>query len=481
MKRLYATTLAAAIAASFAGAAIAADHLDSPITKNDPAADITDIYAFVNPKDPTETILVTDVVPLATSNSRFSDKVDYIVHVDNGSGDQAITCRFPELATRVQCSGPGGLTASGALNQVNQGQNMRVFAGLADDPFYFDFTAFIATKETLTPQFHNPGTNFFKNLNVLTIVLGVKSSALTNDGAKPVLKVYGSTKRIGGAGLNGGFTGSWFDPANSGHGFTLQVLPPFSGGVKNLLYVLWNVYDASGRQSWITGVGEINGSHADVTDAYTTSNGAFPPHFSPGMPTLNRWGTLSFDFTTCNSGSVHYNGSMAGLGSGDIPLTRLTQIEGQSCSLLVNGQIDRMGRPGINTVLIDLLAPHVTTLKDAYNRAEDPSAWQMFAAEMQKNLAALDTLDGVTGNNVLPPAQLAPVLADDRLIIDVSKPMCDAYLAVELGVTTQCGGRTFQRDVIDDTLGAIVGPGVSDFVAGDSTYRSDFPFIGVAN
>jgi hypothetical protein len=49
---------------------------------------------------------------------------------------------------------------------------------------------------------------------------------------------------------------------------------------------------------------------------------------------------------------------------------------------------------------------------------------------------------------------------------------------VELGVTTRCGGRTLQRDVIDDTLGAIVGPGVSDNVADDNVYLSDFPFLG---
>lgn len=72
---------------------------------------------------------------------------------------------------------------------------------------------------------------------------------------------------------------------------------------------------------------------------------------------------------------------------------------------------------------------------------------------------------------------LASVLVDDRLIIDTSKAQCDAYLAVELGVP-QCGGRTLVRDVIDDSLGAIVGPGVSDNVANDSVFLGDFPFLG---
>ena len=104
------------------------------------------------------------------------------------------------------------------------------------------------------------------------------------------------------------------------------------------------------------------------------------------------------------------------------------------------------------------------------------SHWQQIAA----NLAALDTLDGVVGNNLLPPLMLASVLVDDRLLIDLSNPVCDAYLAVELGVP-QCGGRTLARDVIDDTFGAVVGPGVSDFVGNTSIFLDEFPFLGEPN
>ena len=73
------------------------------------------------------------------------------------------------------------------------------------------------------------------------------------------------------------------------------------------------------------------------------------------------------------------------------------------------------------------------------------------------------------------------MLVDDRLIIDVSKPACNEYLAVELGVAGKCGGRTLARDVIDDTFGAVVGPGVSDNVANDSTFLAAFPFLGEPN
>ena len=121
-----------------------------------------------------------------------------------------------------------------------------------------------------------------------------------------------------------------------------------------------------------------------------------------------------------------------------------------------------------------------TGKKDAYNTAVDPATWPgLFQTEMQNNLTALDTLDGIIGNTLLPPATAAAVLVDDWLRIDVSKPQCGAYLAVELNNATQCGGRTLEADVIDVTLGAVVGPGVSDNVANDSVFLTSFPFLGV--
>ncbi len=478
-KSMICLSVAAALAAS--AAVQAADHLDSPIVKNDPAADINDLFAFVNPNDASELVLVMDVVPVANRNSRFSDAVDYLFHYDNGTGDKTIACKFSDSSTRVSCAGPGGLAASGPLDQVVNGNGMRVFAGLADDPFFFDFAAFNATKEALAPMFTNPGTDFFLGLNTLTITIGVKNDRLISSGGggSSVFKTYASTKRTGDLGIGPAFTGHWYDPANSGHGVQTEIIRRQDGS--RALYANWYVYDPNGNQAWVTAIGPVSGNGTGELDAYYSSNGAFPPIFGAGQPDIKPWGKLKFDFTSCDSGTLTYNGSDAGWGSGTVPLTRITNIEGVDCHLLSSGQIDRMGRPGINTVLINLLPPHNDALKDQYNQAVTIASWSQFTDEIKGNLTAIDTLDGTTGNTVLPPADLASVLVDDRLIVDVSKPLCDAYLAVELGVAGQCGGRTLSRDIIDDTLGAIVGPGVSDNVSFDSTLRTDFPFIGVAN
>ena len=339
---------------------MAADHLDSPLVQSDPAADINDLYAFVNPNNPDELILAATVLPIATERSRFSSAVEYRFNIANfETGEQTlIGCRaLGKKARGMRCSLEGTDTVAGKTNRinVNDAGDLRLFAGLRDDPFFFDLVAYQQTVATVSPQFTDPGTDFFDGLGTLAIVIGIDSDLLTDDGANPVLSVWSSTVRADAAPLKGSA----------------------SKGAKNA------------------------------------------------------------------------------------------------------SQVDRMGRPAINTALIDLFGA-MPSLTDDYNTADDPSSWSQFEAEMEANLTALDTLDGVVGNTLLPPMVAAQVFAADTLLIDTNQPLCDAYLAVELGVP-QCGGRTLQRDVIDDTLGAVVGPGVSDFVDDTNTFLASFPFIGPAN
>lgn len=308
--------------------------------------------------------------------------------------------------------------------------------------------------------------------------MGIPSAALTANGTRNVLKVYVSSKRTGGNGISPAISGAWYDKLNPGHGFMLEVIPGTSG---DRLNIAWNVFDQTGKQLYLVGTGTISGSTASVP-VIITSGGRFPPPFTSSEVARRSAGTLTFNFTNCNQGSVTYALSEPGLpNTGTVPLDRLTSISGQTCSFLSSGQIDRNGRPAINTALINLVPSTGSALKDAYNRAEGVASWAQFQSEMVANLGALDSLDGVMNNAVLPAAALAGVLVDDRMIIDVSKPVCDEYLAVELGVAGKCGGRTLARDIIDDSLGALVGPGVKDNVANDNVFLADFPFMGDAN
>jgi hypothetical protein len=137
-------------------------------------------------------------------------------------------------------------------------------------------------------------------------------------------------------------------------------------------------------------------------------------------------------------------------------------------------QVDRMGRPAVTTALINPfgLAPGKTSgqSKDEYNASATPSTWQAsFAAEIQTSLAVFDGIDGVCGNQILAAptlnanryANLAAVLADDRLYVRTDKTTCALYLGAELdavGATTSgdCGGRTPVEDTIKETYSLLL-------------------------
>src|SRR5690606_7736679 len=109
-----------------------------------------------------ELILILTFHPDAPRNARFSDAVEYHNHFDNGApnGRQTITCSFPDNGLRVRCAGLGGaLQVEGPIEQEVRNGDIRVFAGLRDDPFYFDLAAFDRTRADLVSRFRNPGVN----------------------------------------------------------------------------------------------------------------------------------------------------------------------------------------------------------------------------------------------------------------------------------------------------------------------------------
>ena len=126
-----------------------------------------------------------------------------------------------------------------------------------------------------------------------------------------------------------GFTGNWYDPSQSGHGFSLEVLPG------NLMLAEWFVFAPYGGQAWIVATGPITGNSAVLQGYYPAgSGGRFPPNFNPSQLLAQPWGTIVFNFTDCNSGQVSWQPTPAIDGyytSGSIPIARLTEPAGLSC------------------------------------------------------------------------------------------------------------------------------------------------------
>jgi Kelch motif protein/galactose oxidase-like protein len=121
------------------------------------------------------------------------------------------------------------------------------------------------------------------------------------------------------------FTGSWYDPAQSGHGLMVEVLPD------GHFLAAWFTFNPAGnQQSWFLGVGTYGGDTATITSVLQPTGGRWIPNFDASKVANNPWGTLKFTFTDCNHGKVDF-ASSSGYGTGSMSLTRLTQPAGFAC------------------------------------------------------------------------------------------------------------------------------------------------------
>jgi len=480
-----------------AGALQASDHSDAA---NDPIANISDLYAFMNPPcktgggagcfaEPEELILAMTVNPGATRATQFSDDVDYHFYFENDVGvSRQIDCSFT-IDQMVTCAGLNGLSVQAPVGEIGVNGDLRVFAGLRDDPFFVDLEALENFTSVGILAFSEPGVDSRAGTNVLAIVLGIKNSAFpAGSGAKDangdainVQKVWVASERTGGDGITGAISGSWYNPDLSGQGWAMEVVGTAGGGKQFLVYFYG--YDNNGDQLWlISGATEIDGDTA-TAEVYRTSGNGFGGDFNPDSVFLgDSVGTMTFEFDSCDSGTVSFvSADTASLADFTTDIERITNIHSLDCSLLSAGQVDRVGRPVISTLIPE-------GQQEAYNAASDPNAWpDLFAGEIEASMAALDLADGVQGNGFISPAVFAEIAADDRLQVDLEWSQCTGYFTIETSDlvpqphTNDCGGRQLTENVVDDVLSMQVSswdPVISDFVdANDVPFLTGFPFL----
>lgn len=134
--------------------ASAADHRDGPAVRVDPASDINDVFAWMSP-DADRVHLAMTVFPFASTGARFSDQVHYVFHTTSqaayGANEKVETdviCEF-DAAQTIQCwigdeaRVQGDASATAGLSGA--GGRVRVFAGLRNDPFFFNLNGFNST------------------------------------------------------------------------------------------------------------------------------------------------------------------------------------------------------------------------------------------------------------------------------------------------------------------------------------------------
>lgn len=231
---VYSTLALTSIVATAAALKLrAADHNDGPAAKADPTADITDVYAWMS-ADKATVNLVMDVYPNSPAGSKFSDAVYYVFHLNSAPGygmaatETKIICGF-DTAQAVSCWVGAGEYVTGDASVTagitSASGKTRVFAGLRDDPFFFNLTGFKATAAAVAAAagsltFDTSGcpalddatatalvgqlshgtagaaaANDFAGQNVHSIVIQI-DTALVTPGGK-ILGIWGSThKRV---------------------------------------------------------------------------------------------------------------------------------------------------------------------------------------------------------------------------------------------------------------------------------------------
>ena len=187
-------TLTSALFATFASAA---DHRDSPINVSNPTADINDVWAFRSPTDPDNLVIAISVNPLiAPSDNQtrgvFDRLASYQIHVDvDGDLLDDATVNIRRAGNSLVFEGLGApiaatITPPGAEPVINDAGPVKVFAGLRDDPFFFDlagFLTFLGDPKVPVNGLRAAGggdpVDAFAGTNVLAIVVELPVVAVT--------------------------------------------------------------------------------------------------------------------------------------------------------------------------------------------------------------------------------------------------------------------------------------------------------------
>jgi len=196
----------------------AADHGDAPLTAHDLGADLNDAYMFLDPNDNSRVIMIMTVhgfiAPGENSNfGIFDPALRYRFEVEttgDAKPDRFIDVRFsPRVANAAgvpqaqlaTISLPNGRTFTAlSTNSSNSADaaptpalttdsqsGVIFFAGLTDDPFFFDIPAFARFNGSIrtgapNPAVFNRGRDTFAGYNTLAIALSIPLSFIRGPG-----------------------------------------------------------------------------------------------------------------------------------------------------------------------------------------------------------------------------------------------------------------------------------------------------------
>jgi hypothetical protein len=184
---------------------LAADHAEAPTSAADPAADIADLYAWTSGDGELSVVLTYAGLTAAVQDGgkpTYDADIVYGIHIDadfDHVPDTDIWIRFGQNSDGewgMQATGIPGTNGvlTGAAGDALEDGGSWAWAGIADDPFFFDLTGFQDTVSTGTLMFS--GADSLAGTNVTAITLQFPYESIVGEDGK--LQIWATSGRKGG-------------------------------------------------------------------------------------------------------------------------------------------------------------------------------------------------------------------------------------------------------------------------------------------
>ena len=178
----------------------ASDHQEAPTASAFLSADIGDYYAW-HEGDELNLILTFGTFSAPGLPASFDRDVLYGFHFDtsipaDGIADIEIFARFAQDSVGdwgLQVAGIGDTPLEGPVETVLANSELTAWAGLADDPFFFDQSGFNTTVSSGVLSF-DPTRDDVAGLNVTAIAIQLPITTIQSEGSQ--LQTWATTSNI---------------------------------------------------------------------------------------------------------------------------------------------------------------------------------------------------------------------------------------------------------------------------------------------
>ena len=125
------------------------------------------------------------------------------------------------------------------------------------------------------------------------------------------------------------FTALWDQPLHQNQGINLQIVHESTGEKVGVAY--WFTYGDDMMSAWFIGIGSVVGDRVEMK-LYEAAEVGFLEPSNPNDNPVGEIGTMTIEFSDCNSGEVEFSTGIANIGSGSFPIKRLTDVHNTNCT-----------------------------------------------------------------------------------------------------------------------------------------------------